>query len=215
MIYQVTNIQAIPPTGVHAGGSIGGVAPKVYTLDENFPNRATFLISGTTAAGKNADVEWYWTETIPAGAKGCCMSFDLYVDKDYAVNSQAQESDIKFYSGGWGFNGSMQIDNAAGGTLQIGSGSAGWQNTGFTPGILSTGKHHIQIFYSFDYSKKVGSILAVVIDDVLYLIPANLQNQPMTDDKWTDGAYVQIQGDLTAAGGQYEFQIDNLNLTWV
>jgi hypothetical protein len=195
----------------HTGGSIGGDAAKIYSV-EIAKNGATFLISGCTVHNGYADAEWYQNFDMPSGSTRLRYSRDLLFSPSYATDSQADESDcIPVDMGGNRYNGSTQIVTETG-ELQIGKGSGGWQRTGLYPGPYPTGIIvPVDTYYTFDFTKGVISILAVGIGANLYQIPSDLWNQPSQKSNWQNFNQVMVQEqlDLNEKAGSYTKTVNN------
>jgi hypothetical protein len=212
------NVQAQPGWQSHTGGNIGGDPAKIYTMDQGNPPAAVFFIKGCTKQGGYADAEWYNKFPIPPRAVALIFSYDIMLDASSLTDCQADEMDVILTDADdLNYNGSMQLDYAKGGELQIANRSGSWVSTGFTPGKYAPNVvHHVQVFYAFDFAGKTISTTHIVIDDQIYPVPSSLQRLPATHSGWTDSlmAMVQIQQDLNARAGQYYKTVNHANLNW-
>ena len=76
--------------------------------------------------------------------------------------------------------------------------------------------HLVELFYTFDFTKRTISVEAIAIDANLYVIPALYQNVAAVQEGWTDfnQAIIQVQLGLTPAAGEFSETFSNMRLMW-
>ena len=203
-----TNIQALPNIwGTRVGADIGGKVPSAYGITQGTPcnlSAALFRTSGEPYS------DWlaYSERWIPPSASLFVMDFDLWLDGRVGIAAQCLEFDLKSRT----FNFSSQLNIQAGWLWQVDKAGI-WVNAGPVTPLAPYVKHHFTIAGKF--SATVYSPISVTIDGVVHAVPAALQNQPATNTDWAAGvANVQIQQDANVTGGEFQTQIDGLNLSW-
>lgn len=212
----VDRIPLSPAWKAQAGPPVSPCAPLEYAMEPAL-DCAVFSVSGTTKPGLYPGAEWYIARPIPAGAKAVCFSFDMELSDSATQYAQAQESDCIFTDAqGYKYNRSFEV-NPGGMTLQISDKNGAWVNFATLSSKLATSvAHKVQIFHTFDFTKKLSSTVAVAIDGALYLVPANLQNVTAVKSNWNDfnQVIVQMQLGLTSAAGAFSQTVGNMQLIW-
>ena len=102
------------------------------------------------------------------------------------------------------------------GQLMIGSGAAGWANTGLALGSYYSANtlHTLTLATTLDWTSHLFSISAVTIDARTFAIPAPLQRQPMIPTTWPGyGMFLQIQKQLRVAGRSGVW-LSRADVTW-
>ena len=213
-----SDIQILPGWGTNLGtqGGIGDAFPQVFQLTQT--SVLGLFIQGCKTQGGYAAGEIYLSRPIPEGASRLCLSYDISVDLNSLQFAQAIETDIILTDAqGYKYNGSVQLDYSKGGMIEVAGPTGGWLETGNAPGpYIPNLVHHVEINYTFDFSKRTISNIGVELDEVLWATPASLQNVAAQQSNWKDfnRAMIQIQVDLNQKAGQFAEIINNLTLTW-
>lgn len=216
----IDKIPLNPSWKSQAGPPVAPCAPLEYAMQPVL-DVAVFTVAGTTKPGLYPGAEWYQTFPIPLGVKAVCHSFDMELSTSAAVYDNADESDCIFtgpmvsLGKAYKANRSSQI---VGKSLMIADKNGKWVEFAEMPARLTTDDpHRIQIFHTFDFVKEISSTVAEAIDGTLYVVPANLQNVPMTLSDWTDynQVIVQMQSGLTNdPKAAFSKTVGNMELIW-
>jgi hypothetical protein len=200
------------------GSQIGGCDPKAYSLDQSFDEVALSL-AGTTQQGGYPTIEGYIKRTIPANTGNVSLSFDLLPNVNL-LNEYLYETDLIIAWSGFKYNLSLQLVAVENGwSLQVADLNGDWAVTGIiVPPFLPMQPVHYLLVHQFNVVTKRRSTIAAVINDALYLIPAQFQNVSATPTNWEDVAIIQQQRTLTVAAGNAGKsagdRLTNIQLAW-
>lgn len=223
--YLIENIQAKPHAfQVHNGDDgVGGVPAKAFAIDQDTYAPATlFTVDGFAGAKNYEDVDFFTSvPNPPAGLSSQCFSCLITPGANNSQLCQANEIDNLVIAqtlkkGRVKFNRSMQINNAAGGQLQIAAADGSWLSVpGAVPGPLAELQpNSVRAYNVFDFVNGVSSTLAVGINGHLYLIPGNMQNVPAASCTWAEETLIQLQLDDNEQDGIITAKFDQVNLVW-
>jgi hypothetical protein len=197
------------------GSDIGGAEPTGWKLQQ-LPDGSVYLeITGTDYA----DVEFYATlPTIPSEFTGNLVhEFDIIPDANSNL-AQAREFDSILTYQGYTYEnqGSIQLNIAEGGNLQITNATGQWQDMGDNPGIFAAGvATHVKLVMKFNLTAHTGGVIGVSLNNgSVFPIPATFQNEASQAKKWNDCLFAQFQLDTTKVGGTFGEVIKNGQYTW-
>lgn len=201
------------------GPTIGGVPPttygmKLHPLDS--PIRE-FYVKDPPWANWLAYSE---RKVLPNTGK-LSLLYELFVDSNSLIVTQAIEFDTKLAIGGFIYNFSSQF-NYVTGQWQA-SGVGGWKDTGwkfgkFTPGV----PYRMQFDYAFDIVKKTYGFMHVkALSDhpdanTGSFTPPFTPFQSFTAEatNWTDTCNIQVQQDLNGGGGAFSIYMREIAYQW-
>jgi hypothetical protein len=199
------------------GSNIGGVPPLHYGMVRGLagnPGSTLFYTEGSSVPGGYADCEFYTSRPVMPNTGNLSLTVQFAVDENHAVNAQALELDTILCLGGYNYNGSLQINNAEEGMVQIAKADGGWVDTGFKVDVAPNKAHVLVVLYGFDSGKKVSSVVSVGFDGDYYPISPTLQNIPAQQKNWSDGAIFQVQLDLNKLAGNFSVRMDDAHYDW-
>ncbi|HMG85593.1 MAG TPA: hypothetical protein VK574_07610 [Terracidiphilus sp.] len=221
-MYIDSNLQAISPFISHVqsdGSQIGGIDPLDYgaTPIPGMPRALLLRTSGNSDKTGKQYPAWLWS-TAPRPILPNTGRFQMSYDFRIGGNLQGAnvfETDtilIAVCADGVKrkFNLSLQRHIATG-QIDIGN----WTDTTLRAGALSQNtKHKVVIYYSFDLTKNVCSVLAYSCDGIPQSVPANLQNMPATQSTWAVGAIPQVQLGSLPNGLPWQVKLSKLRYRW-
>lgn len=204
--------EAIGVTAMTPAPQIGGTAPAACGILDvpGSPTARLFFISGAKFT------DWIASTIRPIlpNTGNVMASWSFLFDGNVASLAEAFETDYIFVITGadgktYKYNGSLQWNNAKGGSIQIGN----WQDTGIViPEIAPDVLHTVSVLYAIDTAKHTITIGSFAIDGKPYAVNVTLNATPVD---WKVGAYRQIQLDRNSAlAGQFSVIVDNDVLAW-
>lgn len=214
-------LQTRPDWEIKVGPDIAGepnpALPTDYGIDQSFPPIMRLYTAGPARSdGKSADWMAALHGPILPNTGNLTLRFDMMVDNN-AGAVQAREFDTRVSIAGDNYNFSTQINEAAGGKLQISDAKGNWQDTGdvippFIPGVWN----EFEFAYQFNPVFKTYSTADVTVNGTRYMIPPALWAIPVTRPTplWADSCSIQLQLDLSPKGGKFAQQFNHVQLEW-
>ena len=229
-IFDTPNLQTLSGWALHTEGagtpptttppttfaSIGGVAPTSYSFTPGTGGSTALTLACANAGSAYADWMAYLAPRPILSTTGQLqLSLTLTPDANCATDAQCIEIDTIISSGGYNYNGSCQLNYAAGGHFQIVNAAGAWVDCGFNPGILSAAPHSLIFTYAYDTTAKTFSFVSIELDGVVHAISGTLQNVPAAAMGWATGVILQLQQDLNGTtGGHMSYAVDNVQYSW-
>jgi hypothetical protein len=130
---------------------------------------------------------------------------------------QADEFEALYYDeNGYAYHTQMQRNNVnpAGMIQAYASPTNVWADTGIVISKRWTEPTSIVVNYLIDTVAHTSSILSLENAGVSYALPAEFQNVPATQPKWTPGIYCQFQLDGAKAGGKFTNKYGGISVNW-
>lgn len=202
------------------GSAIGGNMPANYGFDQAVPGQGTALLA-YVQGGPYATMMAYSQRPWLYGSK-LQTDFDLTLDAASA-NFQIIETDtILSTPDKYNLNGSVQLNYAEGGQLQIVNAAGAWVDVpGAKPGILAAGVHHYTVLYGWNATTHLYGVMSIAVDSGTYLVPASMQGLSGVASTWSPGATFQLQltlnglAAMTPQSTAVSALADNLQFTWM
>lgn len=203
------NLETLTSWEKHVGPDIGGVPPLVYGWNQT-ADAMEFYTNGPAYSDWLAALH---RPVLPGTLQS--LSFELMVDGDSPMASQAIEIDTKLAIGGHMYDFSSQFNYAEGGMWQIVNAKELWVDTGFRPGRFQPDIWYpIRFGYGYNLGTKQFSVLNASVGVKQFKVSTALQNIPAAPSNWADSVSLQVQLDIAKQTGQYAIYMRNIDYYW-
>lgn len=204
-----TDLQLLP-WETHIGSNIGGQPPTSYGTIL-LPDCCQFFTAGKAYADWLAAIH----RPICPNTGYLTLSFGLMTDLLCESQAQALEFDTRISVAGMNYNFSAQFNYAEGGAFQIVDAKGNWVDTGWKPGkFVPYVWYPVTFAYGFDVTKKAYSFLSASVGMGVFQIPKLMQGMAAQSLSWADSCSLQVQLDLSAAGGAYSIFTRKMEYQW-